>query len=431
MAEISGKRRAPYTGTLQGRPLAVLLADAITREIDGTLTLTAFPERAIVELRAGRVAGVVLRGRRALPTEAVLASLFALPTTTTFALRESSPDDDRAPLTSVPIDPWPVIWRGLREHPPVEHVERALARLTATIRLTNVDVIARLRLEDQERALCEELAAKPSTLGEIVIKSPMPSHETRLLVYCLGLARALSMYAPENLDPAELGVEGVRARARRIADESPHAALGLPPGASTEAVRAAFFRLARAWHPERLPPELECVREECTFVFARMADAYDRIRSAEKESWSLRPPPFGENTSMREIDEALANADFARADRLARSLVRTVVDGPNARAVIAWCEAEAGASIDRAIAALDRILAGDPHCTRALYYRGKLNVRAGRNEDAVRDFRRLLRMSPHHEGARHELGLLARAQLTVEKNMTTSGLRRLYDHLTR
>jgi tetratricopeptide (TPR) repeat protein len=134
---------------------------------------------------------------------------------------------------------------------------------------------------------------------------------------------------------------------------------------------------------------------------------------------------------MREVDEALARADFVRADALARALARTVMDGPSARAVVAWCEAEAGASIERAIAALERILSGDPQCARAIYYRAKLNARRGHLADSIRDYRRLLRIAPQYEGAREEMRLVIEGATREDSLPHTSGLRRLHDHLVR
>lgn len=422
MTEISGQRRAPHTGTLGGRPLAVLLAELCDRGVFGTLTLTSRADRSVVTFRGGRIHG----------TDAdALDRSFDLPDTTVFAVRDGSFDEDGED-DGRSIDAWPAIWRGLVKSPPAGHVERAMARISSScaLRLVRTGFVERLGLDDDARHVCESLAERPRTLGEVLVSSPLGSMRTQLLVYCLGLGRALEVRVLAHLAPSDIGVVGVRARAAVIGSEEPYAVLGLAAGASTEAVRAAFFRLARTWHPDRIPDDLSEVRAECTFVFSRMVHAYDRIRAAEAETWSLRPPGGVSTASMREVDEALARADFARADALARTLARTVVDGPNARAVLAWCEAEAGASIERSIETLDRILAGDPQCGRALYYRGKLNDRLGRGADAARDFRRLLRLAPRHEGALHDLARLGNTS-DQERFSHTSGLRRLHQHLTR
>jgi hypothetical protein len=430
MTDISGQRRAPHTGTLSGRPLAVLVADLAERGASGTLTLTSPALRAVVDLRAGRVTGVTLGSWLSDNPEVALERLFELPDHTTFAVREGDLDEESRACVSV--DPFPAIWRGLVKNPPTRHLERTISRIVSSraLRLVESAFIDRLGLDDDERHVCDLLVEKPRTLGEVIAASPIGEARTRLLVYCLGLCRALEVHVLDHAGPRELGPEGVRARAAVIDQEEPYVVLGLANGASTEAVRAAFFRLARTWHPERLPLELEEVRDEVACVFSRIVLAYDRIRAAEADSWSLRPPAGVSTASMREVDEALERADFARADTLARTLTRTVVDGPNARAVLAWCEAEAGASIDRSIAALDRILAGDPQCERALYYRAKLSERLGRAGDAARDFRRLLRIAPRHEGALRDLARLGN-ETDQDRFSYTSGLRRLHQHLTR
>ena len=62
----------------------------------------------------------------------------------------------------------------------------------------------------------------------------------------------------------------------------PHVILGLDPGASSDEVKAAWRRLARAHHPDKLiaegmPPEFVAIAND---RLARINDAYDRIMKA-------------------------------------------------------------------------------------------------------------------------------------------------------
>ena len=52
-------------------------------------------------------------------------------------------------------------------------------------------------------------------------------------------------------------------RVRTIAAESLYEVLKLTDTATDEEIRAAHFRLARAWRPERLPPDLADMKEAC------------------------------------------------------------------------------------------------------------------------------------------------------------------------
>lgn len=66
--------------------------------------------------------------------------------------------------------------------------------------------------------------------------------------------------------------------------EADYSVLGLKPGASSEEVRAAYRRLARRYHPDTHPED----PRGASAKFARITEAYDRIRS--DPTGGLRPP---------------------------------------------------------------------------------------------------------------------------------------------
>jgi hypothetical protein len=74
--------------------------------------------------------------------------------------------------------------------------------------------------------------------------------------------------------PAELGVAGIRRRAAGLATETPFETLGLVEGASAEAARAAYFRLGRLWHPDRLPRDLEEARADVERIYQHMTETH-------------------------------------------------------------------------------------------------------------------------------------------------------------
>jgi tetratricopeptide (TPR) repeat protein len=122
---------------------------------------------------------------------------------------------------------------------------------------------------------------------------------------------------------------------------------------------------------------------------------------------SVRPPP-APRVTLRDIDAALARNDLAAAEAAARTLTSTGAAGPDARAVLAWCTLGAGAitepqALATALAALDKVLTGDPDCVRALFYRGQVLKRLGRVELAIRDYRKAVRLDPRHVDAQREM----------------------------
>jgi tetratricopeptide (TPR) repeat protein len=362
-----------------------------------------------------------------------LHALFAWPGRTTFIMRDGvddlgpPPRDAKRPM----IDPWRAIWRGVRAYPPVAYIARSLGRVDGEVQVTDLPAALRLDVYDDERELLERISRAPVSLETLIATSPLGETRTRALLWCVALGRALVASSTRAGGPLELGVAGMKNRAREIATEDPWTALGVQRGAPLEAARAAYFRLARTWHPDRLPPELAEGREAAHAVLASLCEAHRTITEISTASRRRDPTLLApvRNVTRAEMDDALARGDRKRALEIASVLARGGVDGPHARAVLAWCDAESGGDVKRAIANLDRVLAGDPDCVRALYYRSKLHYRLGDSELALRDLRRVVRLDPNHGDAHRDLRLLAgRTSSTEQEAVSTKGsnLRRLF-----
>jgi hypothetical protein len=455
MAVESGARASnTLSGELRSRPLPVLLAGACDRGTSGTFTFRHGKRTDIVTMRRGKIAvvrtsdpiaylggvlyelgaidvstlnttllevagarrlhGDVLLERGAITRERLADALaeqtfrkthhlFTLPEAATWTFRDDvddlggTRDEDRPP-----IDTWQAIWRGLRDQPVASHVRRTLAKVDGGIQLRDLKVVDAFGLAPDERMLCERLFAQPTTLAVLASTSPLSIERTELLVYLLALSRRVVRVEPQPVSPTSLGVDGIRERARHIDQEDPKTVLGLRGAVSVEAARAAYFRLARLWHPERLPAELSDVRSECEHIFARLGDAHRMLTDSDATTAS--------RITMRDVDAALARNDLEMAAALARTLSSAGSAGPAARAVVAWCDAGGGRSsspesLERAFAALDKIVTGDPECVHALFYRGQMESRLGRIDAALRDYRRVVRLDPSHEGALRELRL--------------------------
>jgi hypothetical protein len=111
-------------------------------------------------------------------------------------------------------------------------------------------------------------AAKPSTVSsDAVAADPAPPRTSTEW-----LAATTHAVAPRG--PADVGVAEIRRRVASLATETPFATLGLAEGASAEAARAAFFRLGRLWHPDRLPPALAEVKDDVARIWAQMTQAH-------------------------------------------------------------------------------------------------------------------------------------------------------------
>ena len=248
--------------------------------------------------------------------------LFTLPPSTTFTFREGSPSIGEP---SIAVDLLAPVWRGLCDFPPDARAAEVLARVGAhPLRLVSEALIERGELQPAEQAVVEALTTKPMTLAQLRALSgaALPPARVDLLVYLLVITRCVEVEGAEQaplpsgamwaaaqtppaaeeamaaapagaapapststdrltaaaqavaaMGPLQLGIDGVRKRAAGIATESPFATLGLAEGASSEAARAAFFRLGKVWNPTRLPKELEAVRADVERIYAHMTQA--------------------------------------------------------------------------------------------------------------------------------------------------------------
>ena len=476
MAVESGARASnTLTGDLRSRPLAVLLAGACERWTSGTFTFLHGARCDKLTMRGGKIAvvrttepiaylggilyelgaidvatlnetlhdvattkrlhGDILVDRGCLTRDRIedglveqtlrqVHHLFSLPEETKWTFREDVDDLAGARDESRPaVDTWQAIWRGLRDQPVAPHVRRTLAKIDGGIHLRDLQSVERFGLAPEEIALCERLSAQPSLLETLVSTSGLSVERTEVLVYLLALARCIVRVDTRPVGPQELGVEGVRLRARRIDEEDPHTTLGLRSGASLEAARAAFFRLARLWHPDKIPTALSEVRAECQHVFIRIGEAHRSLMQLGSRisvdsivgddavaANDSAMPPAPSRTTWRDADAALARNDLATADAIARTLTSAGADGPAARALLVWCALGAGTNTDRLVlerglATLDKLLTGDPDCVRALCYRAQVSKRLGNADAALRDYRKIVRLDPRHVDAQREVRL--------------------------
>lgn len=313
------------------------LVDAET--LDASTRASAEEKRAQMDILLER--GAITEAQR----DEVLAEqakrrvhhLFTMPMSTRFTFREGSPSSTEPALA---IDVLAPVWRGLCDFPPDDRIAEVLARLgDHPIKLVSEAVIERAGLEPAEVALCEALARKPMSLVELRAVSAVSKVAVRrveLIAYLLVITRSVEVEAgraelPSSamwsavqasrssaayeavtrsgetrstrtssdrltaasqaalLGPADVGAPEIRRRAASLTAESPFTTLGLAEGASVEAVRAAHFRLARLWNPDRLPAELEEVRAEVSRIHAHMASAHASLTDPERMGTTALP----------------------------------------------------------------------------------------------------------------------------------------------
>jgi hypothetical protein len=259
----------------------------------------------------------------------------------------------------------------------------------------------------------------PSVPGMAAARTPVRSTPRTPAASVSGTMPKVASSVPPNgaiAPPPELGLEGIRARAQSIESENYFAMLGVSDGASAEAVRAAYMRLVKAWHPDRLARELEPVRAEVARIFAHMTRAQQTLcdpiarqgylaTHASKSGIAKRP----RIDVVKAVEQALARRDWDGAQYESLGLCDAGADDAEAIALRAWAMACAGEAsedvLKTAMAKLDRAVNVDNTCVRAFFYRAKIAKRLGNEKGAQRDFARTAALDPSNAEAAREIRL--------------------------
>jgi tetratricopeptide (TPR) repeat protein len=201
--------------------------------------------------------------------------------------------------------------------------------------------------------------------------------------------------------------------------------LDLARDATQPEIESAFFALAKKWHPDTLPPELAPVRDACSRVFARMSEAHSTLSDEKQHTQYMRLLADGSGTP--EIQETVAKvveaatdfqkaevcfkrSDYAQAENLCRKALSADPSQPDYHAMLAWLialkpESQTVEKTTECIQTLDRAISMSDRCERAYFWRGLLQKRLGKNDAAIRDFRRAYDLNPHNIDAAREVRL--------------------------
>jgi curved DNA-binding protein CbpA len=224
----------------------------------------------------------------------------------------------------------------------------------------------------------------------------------------------------------------IEKRAQGIDAEDYYRMLGVAHEATTDQVKAAYFGLAKSWHPDRLPADLLDVKPLVARVFARFSEAYqtlvDPVKSkdyAELIRAGGGSPDEQEKVALlvdaalefQKAEILLKKNDLAGAEQLASRAVQADPDQPEYLTLLVWIramrrgdppelhEGQTSAHYDDLLKHLDGILNKEKEFERALYYRGVLLKRSGRVERAIRDFRLAAQLNPKNLDAVREVRL--------------------------
>lgn len=218
-------------------------------------------------------------------------------------------------------------------------------------------------------------------------------------------------------------VRELRQELERLAEAqglSHYEVLGVEPNATTEVIQAAFFALAKKWHPDRLAPELASLRELATRVFARMTEANqvltDPARRREYDEQRKHQPSPDEveqvqrvlraTTAYQKAEVLLKRNNLAGAEAEAKNAVDNDPTQADHVALYAWIQSlKPNAPLEECLRALDRAVQMEQNNLRVRWYRGQLLKRMSKENRAIQDFRFIVEKDPRHLDAQREIRL--------------------------
>jgi tetratricopeptide (TPR) repeat protein len=391
-----------------------------------------------------------------------LSYIFSLPPETRYAYYDGFDAIVRAGGGEMtPVDPMPLVWRAVRENTPHAHMETSLAKIgDHLVRIASDAKIDRFGLDGPALELIELLRSQPMRLADMGAMGML--HKTSLdqLLYCLLITKQLQLVKERRSRPSASGDVGsarpaqsagpasagrekeIIERSESIEREDYFAMLGLTHDATPEEVRAAYFGLAKNWHPDRLPADLTHVREACGRVFSHMSEAHATLSDADRRTEYMRllrdggATPESQAVILRVIEAAttfqkaeicMNSNDLAQAEALCRRANELDANQGDYVALLAWLEAQkpdnqSGKATLECIAHLDRAIALNERCERAYFYRGLLRKRLGDMTSAVRDFRTTAELNPRNIDAVREVRLYGMRRPAQEPTRSSGGL---------
>ncbi len=228
---------------------------------------------------------------------------------------------------ALPRDRSPSGWllRGIRERMAIETIDYELrSRSSRAVSLADSarDTLQDAELDALSRALLDRVGDAAS-VGALIDAD----EATRRALYGLivtGLVETrsrASRRARASSKERELRAE-LAAAAERLRQRDDFEVLGLVPGASTDAVEAAFAGVARRSHPDRFKNNSAAVRSLADGVFARFQSAYERLRDPRRRGGyelELRRNERRKARAREEEREIEAEVEFREGEALLRS----------------------------------------------------------------------------------------------------------------
>jgi curved DNA-binding protein CbpA len=232
------------------------------------------------------------------------------------------------------------------------------------------------------------------------------------------------------------------ARARLIENQNYFEMLGLDKKALGPEIRTEFFKLAKDYHPDRLPQELAPLRTCVEVIFGYLNEAYKTLDDEQQRIAYLRSvregggTPASERLMQQILDCAITyervqvfarKRQYDEALALTENILSITKDEPDYHAMYAHLLMSKFPSNDaptgKIMEALDRALELHPDHERAHECKAKMLQRLGRQPEALRHYKRVVAINPNNVDAAREVRVagMREAQEKASPKNTAAG----------
>ncbi len=412
-----------------------------------------------------------------------LAWACTLPETCVYGLYAGQDFLSRWAGNGTPISPLRAVWQLARDMPESTAFSSLIARATSQVlRVHSEAVLEKFGFDTAECAVLDLLKVQPQPFSDLAKLNVLPVAVLQRAVYVLALTRqfdlgngakpmgiglsferihdlleermarisrpvAISSRAaaspietkPSAQKPATAGPNVAAAQQSQAALEKRrhlqallqsyepkdfYQLLGVERDATKDQVLAAFFQLAKQYHPDKLGAELADMRDASGRFFFRLTEAQQTLSDQAKRMQYDRQLANGSSAIDDEQEQILtvvhAATSFQKAEVLfkKRMLAAAELEARRAHesdpsqadylALLAWIQANKPDSEQQLPQILDRLnqsLKMSPENEKIHFYRGQVLARLGRQREALADYRIVVSKNPHHIEAQREIRL--------------------------
>lgn len=199
--------------------------------------------------------------------------------------------------------------------------------------------------------------------------------------------------------------------------------LDLAVDATNDEVQKAYIREVKKWHPDRNPPELHELKPWAERLFQQLTEARDTLGDTITRTRYLTTVRDGGGTP--ELDrgvQAIVNGalevqkaeilyrrrDYLGAEATLRSALKLNADDPDIYALLSDTLFQLhGTSKDDStheiMLCLGKALSAHPEHQRALFVKARVMHRRGQLDEALKLYKKVVRLNPNHHEAAREL----------------------------